>query len=55
MISAIAHIGCLFSDVVVRLSLSLCTRSPIRFMKRPSFACDTAHRRSREAGQRSLA
>jgi drug/metabolite transporter (DMT)-like permease len=35
MISAIAHIGCLFSDVVVRSPPSLCARQPIRSLIDP--------------------
>jgi hypothetical protein len=55
MISAIAHIGCLFSDIVVRRPLSLDASSPIRSFQRPSFTRDTANRRSRKARQRSFA
>jgi hypothetical protein len=54
---AIAHIGCLFSDLVDDEQLSLFGRSPDskNFSAPPEFNRDPATRRSRQAGQRSIA
>ena len=51
---AIAHIGCLFSDLVVTAQLSFLAASPDSIIP-PEFDIDPAPRRSRQAGQRFIA
>jgi hypothetical protein len=52
---AIAHIGFLFSDLVDDRQLSFFSRSPDSIISAPEFNRDPATRRSRQAGQRSIA
>jgi hypothetical protein len=51
---AITHIGCLFSDLVVAGQLSFLEPSPDSIIS-TEFSIDPATRRSRQAGQRSVA
>jgi hypothetical protein len=52
---AIVHIGCLFSDLVDRRQLSFFGNSPDSVISAPEFNRDPATRRSRQAGQCSIA
>jgi hypothetical protein len=53
---AIAHIGCLFSDLVASRQLSFLGAHPIlKFNSAPEFSLDPATRRSRQAGQHPIA
>jgi hypothetical protein len=51
----IAHIGCLFSDLVVTGQLSFLGARTDSMTASPEFRRDTASRSSRQAGQCSIA